>query len=173
VRKPHFYSIDRGNYWQCITQLYQLATSRPKRLDNACIARKEPFTCNSVLIKHNSKGRHAYNPDGSQKRSKHSLTRAEGATAPWLLATSLPSHRKLAKQVVGICRQGMQIEEGFWDMKSTRFGFGFEQNNSIKPSRLAILVLLTTLASLIAKLLGMTLVIANKHRRFQVNTQNR
>jgi transposase len=103
--------------------------------------------------------------------AKLSLKHAEGATDPWLLATSLPSHRNLSKQVVGIYRQRMQIEEGFRDMKSTQFGLGFEQNKSTKLSRLAILVLLTTLASVIAILLGMALVIANKHRRFQANSQ--
>ena len=51
----------------------------------------------------------------------------------------------------------MQIEEGFRDMKSTRFGLGFEQNNSVKPARLSILILLTTLASLAVILLGMVL----------------
>ena len=64
----------------------------------------------------------------------------------------------------------MQIEEGFRDIKSTRFRLGFERNNSVKAARLSILILLTTLASLAVILLGMVLTIANKHRRFQANT---
>ena len=173
VRKPHFYSLDGGNAWQCITHLYQQASHLPKRFDNAKIARRNPFACTLVLVKQNRKGRHAVNPDGSPKQSKRSLKHAEGATDPWLLATSLSNHRNLSKQVVGIYRQRMQVEEGFRDMKSTRFGLGFEQNKSIKLARLSILVLLTTLASLVAILLGMTLVIANKHRRFQANTETK
>lgn len=124
-----------------------------------------------VLIKQKAKGRHATNSDGSPKRAKHSLKHADGATDPWLLATSLPAHRNLSKQVVGIYRQRMQIEEGFRDMKSTRFGLGFEQNKSTKLVRVTILVLLATLASVVAVLLGMALVIAKKHRRFQANTE--
>lgn len=170
VRKPHFYSVNYGKTWQCISHLYQQASARPKRFDNAQIARRSPFACTLVLIKQKNKGRHARNPDGSQKCSKRSLKHAEGATDPWLLATSLPNHRLLAKQVVGIYRQRMQIEEGFRDMKSSRFGLGFEQNKSIKTIRLSVLVLLTSLASVVAILLGITLVIANKHRRFQANT---
>lgn len=173
VRKPHFYSLDEGKHWLCITSLYQQATSRPKRFDFAQIAKYRPFNCTLVLIKQKSKGRHAYNVDGSRKRSKLSLKHAEGASDPWLLATSLPSHRNLSKQVVGIYRQRMQIEEGFRDMKSTRFGLGFEQNKSTKLARITILVLLTTLASVVAILLGMTLVIAKKHRRFQANTDTK
>ncbi len=52
----------------------------------------------------------------------------------------------------------MQIEEGFRDMKSTKFGLGYEQNKSVKKQRLTILVLLTTLASLVAILLGLSLI---------------
>jgi hypothetical protein len=170
VRKPHFYSLDNGQLWQSITRLYQQATCRPKRFYKARIARSKPFECTLVLVKQKSKGRHATNPDGSRKRSKISLSHAKSADDPWVLATSLPAHRNLSKQVVAIYRQRMQIEEGFRDMKSTRFGLGFEQNNSVKPTRLSILILLTTLAALAVILLGMVLTIANKHRRFQANT---
>jgi len=173
VRKPHFYSVNKGKSWQCISQLYQQASCRPKQFEHAQIAKKNPFNCTLVLVKQKGKGRHATNPDGSQKRAKRSLKHAEGATDPWLLAASLLSHRNLSKQVVGIYRQRMQIEEGFRDMKSTRFGLGFEQSRSTKPLRLAILMLLTTLASVVAILLGMTLVTANKHRRFQANTETK
>lgn len=45
VRKPHFYSLDKGQNWQCISQLYQQASGRPKRFDNVHIARHKPFAC--------------------------------------------------------------------------------------------------------------------------------
>ena len=96
--------------------------------------------------------------------SKRSKVHAQGAKAPWLLATSLKSHRHLSKQVVAIYRQRIQIEEGFRDMKSTKFGLGYEQNESVKKQRLSILVLLATLVSLVAILLGIVLVTSNKHR---------
>ena len=173
VRKPHFYSLDSGNTWQCIRNLYAKATCRPKRFDNSQIVRSNPFACTLVLFKQKSKGRHASNPDGTRKASKRSKVHAQGAKDPWLLATSLATHRSLSKQVVAIYRQRMQIEEGFRDMKSTKFGLGYEQNKSVKKQRLTILVLLTTLASLVAILLGMVLVSSNKHRRFQANTETR
>lgn len=102
-----------------------------------------------------------------------SLKHAKSATDPWLLATSLPAHRNLAKRVVAIYQQRMQIEEGFRDMKSNRFGLGFEYNNTVNPKRLAVLILLATLASLVAIIIGMAVCAANKHKRFQANTSNR
>ena len=173
IRKPHLYSLDRGDTWQCIRYLYTQATCRPKRFDNSQIVRSNPFACTLVLFKQKSKGRHASNPDGTRKASKRSKAHAQGAKDPWLLATTLASHRSLSKQVVAIYRQRMQIEEGFRDMKSTKFGLGYEQNKSVKKQRLTILVLLTTLASLVAILLGIILVSSNKHRRFQANTETR
>ena len=173
VRKPHHYSADKGKHWQCISQLYERATSRPKRFDNMKIVKSGPFDCTLVLFKQKSKDRHAKNADGSIKKSKTSLKHAEGATDPWLLATNLPAHRTLSKQVVGIYRQRMQIEEGFRDMKSTRFGLGFEQNKSKKKSRLTILVLLTTLASVALILTGMVLFVSGKTGRFKANTEAR
>ena len=137
------------------------------------IAQSNPFECTLILIKQKNKGRHAKNSDGSAKRSKKSLKYSKSANDPWLLATNLPTHRTLSKQVVGIYRQRMQIEEGFRDMKSTRFGLGFEQNKSTTKSRLTILVLLTTLASVILILSGMVLFISGKTQRFKANTETR
>lgn len=173
VRKPHNYSKNEGKQWQCISQLYELATVRPKRFDNMQIAKYKPFDCTLILIKQKNKGRHAKNPDGSAKKSKTSLKHSEGATDPWLLATNLPTHRTLSKQVVGIYRKRMQIEEGFRDMKSTRFGLGFEQNKSTTKCRLTVLVLLTTLASVVLILTGMVLFISGKTQRFKANTETR
>ena len=173
IRKPHMYTIDSEQTWQCIRHLYDQATCRPKRFDNSHIVRGNPFACTLVLFKQKAKGRHATNPDGTRKASKRSKVHAQGAKDPWLLATSLKSHRHLSKQVVAIYRQRMQIEEGFRDMKSTKFGLGYEQNKSVKKQRITILALLTTLASLVAILLGMVLVSSNKHRRFQANTETR
>jgi hypothetical protein len=36
----------------------------------------------------------------------------------------------------------MQIEEGFRDMKSTKFGLGYEQNKSVKKQRLIPIALI-------------------------------
>ena len=50
VRKPHFYSVNEGKCWQCISQIYQQATSRPRRFDNAHIVRNNPFACTLVSV---------------------------------------------------------------------------------------------------------------------------
>ena len=173
IRKPHLYSLNQGKSWQSITHLYEQSTQRPKQFLNAQISRSRPFACALVLMKQKPKGRHALNTNKAKKRSGQSLEHARGANDPWLLATSLPAHRNLAKQVVSIYCQRMQIEEGFRDMKSGQFGLGLERNRSVKLSRLSILILISTLASLIALLIGIAMKTANIHRRFQANTSQR
>jgi hypothetical protein len=64
----------------------------------------------------------------------------------------------------------MQIEEGFRDMKSSRFGLGFEQNDTRQIQRMTILILLTTLANWILMILGMAAIVSGHHRQYQANT---
>ncbi|MFA5530196.1 MAG: hypothetical protein WDA11_05980, partial [Thiohalomonadaceae bacterium] len=45
-------------------------------------------------------------------------------TEPWLIATSLPEGNALTNAVINAYRKRMQIEEGFRDTKSERFGLG-------------------------------------------------
>lgn len=87
-----------------------------------------------------------------------------------MLATSLGMGERPAQTVVGIYRQRMQIEEGFRDMKSERFGLGLNHQHCRSRQRLSMLVLLTTLACWLAMLLGLLSTVANRQRQYQVNT---
>ena len=173
VRKPHHYSLNECDNWQCITELYKKSTMRPGVFRSARIAKANPFECTLVLVRQKSKGRQAKNKDGSRKCSKKSQKYAKGAQDPWLLATSLPVSGNIAKKVVAIYKHRMQIEEGFRDLKSNQFGLGFEYNKSVKTERLSVLIFLTTLASLVAILTGLSLTESGQHRRFQANTLKR
>ena len=78
--------------------------------------------------------------------------------------------RRLGKQAVSIYRTRMQIEEEFRDMKSSAFGLGFEQSQSRLLRWLTILILLTTLASLMLLLIGLSVIQSNAHLQYQANT---
>jgi hypothetical protein len=169
TRKPNFYTDDKGESWHNITDLYAKATATPKVIEGS-INRTKPLACRLVLYKQKSKGRHNLNRAGEPRQSKHSKSHAKGATDPWLLSTSLPKSRTLAKQVVNIYRTRMQIEEGFRDMKSRLYGLGFEQNKSTLKRRLTLLILVATLASLVLMLVGLTLKCAYLHLRYQANS---
>ncbi|TKB42927.1 IS4 family transposase, partial [Thalassotalea mangrovi] len=152
ARLPNFYESGDGE-WQCITNLYKQATSRPKLLSGH-LNRSNPFPCQLVLYKGRSKGRQALNRSGQPQQSKRAKAYTKSARDPWLLATSLPVTSQLASRIVKIYRMRMQIEEGFRDMKSRRFGLGFEYNKTTKTARLSILILLTTLTHWLLMILG-------------------
>ena len=68
----------------------------------------------------------------------------------------------------------MQIEAGFRDQKSVRFGLGSDLHRTNKLNRLDILLLLVTLAHWFSMMLGAVIDKAGKTGAFQANsTKNR
>jgi hypothetical protein len=78
--------------------------------------------------------------------------------------------RQHGKQTVALYKTRMQIEKKFRDMKSSTFGLGFEQSQIKALPRLKIIILLTTLASLLLLLIGLSLIHSKAHYRYQANT---
>ena len=168
VRKPNFYSLEEQS-WQCITNLYTQATNCPKSFVGA-IARSNCLECRLVLYKQKHQGRKSLTRLGKKRQSKTSKVYTKSANDPWLLATSLPQGKQLARRVTKIYRLRMEIEEGFRDMKSHQFGQGFEYNKTTNIKRLGILVLLTSLAHWLLMAVGLATKMANQHRQYQANS---
>ena len=86
---------------------------------------------------------------------------------PWLLATSLAGD---ASDVAALYASRMQCEECFRDYKSHQFGFSLEDVRTDSVRRMTVLLLIATLAHLLALAAG----IAAEHLRiapaFQANT---
>jgi transposase len=76
----------------------------------------------------------------------------------------------MAKRVVKIYKKRMQIEEAFRDLKSSRYGLGFEDAYSKKIKRIEILLLIAALASFIAWLVGWIAEQNKLHYQFQSNS---
>lgn len=65
----------------------------------------------------------------------------------------------------------MQIEEAFRDLKSERFGLGFQASLSTDTQRIAILLLIALLALMVAWIIGTSLEITGQQRCYQANTE--
>lgn len=168
VRLPNYYSLDHRD-WHNITTLYQKANTTPKTLCGY-ITKSNPLPVNLTIFKEKAKGRKSLNLKGEPRKSKKSLKYAKGSDDPWLLATSLSMSNNLGARLVSIYRKRMQIEEGFRDMKSRRYGLGMELHKSYKTNRLANLILLTTLANWVLYLVGTVAVHTNQYRRYQASS---
>ena len=129
-----------------------------------------PITCRLVLYKGKPKGRVHLNRLGQASRSSHNRKHAQSQREPWLLGTSLPEGFKHAEKVVKLYALRMKIEEAFRDVKSTRFGLSLELHRTYQVERLQTLLLIATLALMVAWLMGKATELTGQHRHYQANT---
>ena len=74
---------------------------------------------------------------------------------PWLIVASPELEAPNARQLVNLYARRMQIELGFRDLKSHRYGQGMEDSLTRTGARLQMLLLVSTLASFVSWLAGL------------------
>lgn len=140
--------------WRPCTTLYAGATSIAKDLGLCALVKGEPMPARLVIVKRRS-ARNSHSGKPRRQRSSPNAKKArKGAQDPWLLVTSLDRCHS-ALQITRHYRCRMQIEEAFRDLKSHRYGVGFEDSLSRCDGRLTVLLMLHTLAAFASWCLGM------------------
>ena len=91
------------------------------------IARSNPLTARVVLQAKPPKGRKHRHQQGAPARNSNSRKNAQRESEPWLLVAS-PSLTLSARQLITLYGRRMQIELSFRDLKSHRYGQGFEDS---------------------------------------------
>lgn len=170
IRNRHEVQLPGEAQWIPCKSLSGKATSTPKTLGRAQVTQSNPIACQLILYKAKPKGRVHLNRLGQRVRSSHSRKHERAQREPWLLGTSLPEGFKLAEKVVKLYTFRMQIEEAFRDLKSTRFGLSLELHRTYQVERLQVLLLVATLALLVAWLLGKATELTGQNRHYQANT---
>jgi hypothetical protein len=77
------------------------------------------------------------------------------------------------KRVVRAYKTRMQIEDAFRDLKSERFGLGFEASRAVQVQRIGLLLLIAMLILFVAWVIGYCVEAADLARRYQANTVTR
>lgn len=170
IRNRNDIRLNASAQWRDCAHWHVHASQTPKALGEAIITRKHQWPCQLVLYKGKAKGRRQLNVFGQRANSTQTKRARKGATEPWLLATSLALCSTLAKRVVSLYSQRMQIEEAFRDLKSERFGLGLDKHRCRNIERMAILLLIAMLALFVAWLMGKALELTGKHRDYQANS---
>jgi hypothetical protein len=170
IRNNNWVELNGDGWWYSCTALHERASRTPKALGEALMTWDNAWPCRLVLYKAKPKGRHQLNSRGQLATTSRSERSRKSASEPWLLATSLPLSSTLAKRVVRLYQQRMQIEEAFRDLKCVRFGLGLDHHICKHVQRLAILLLVAMLALFIAWLMGKALELTERHRDYQANT---
>jgi len=143
--------------WLGCDELYARATPTARSLGAAQLAETNPLHCCLVLMRRPRRGRVQLTHYGTRARNARSLKMAARAKKPWLLAASPSLGRLPAQTIVKLYGKRMQIEQGFRDLKSHRYGCGFEDSLTRQPRRVEMLLLIHMLASLAAWLVGLAM----------------
>jgi hypothetical protein len=151
---------DAVTAWVPYQTLYTGITATPRDLGAFAIVRNQPLPCRLVVQRKPPRGRQHRTGQGHVARSKRSLANAAREREPWLLATSHSLRALNARQITTIYAKRMQIELGFRDMKSHRYGCAFEDSLTRKRQRIEILLLIHALAGFAAWLAGLAATIA-------------
>jgi len=140
--------------WVPSKALYALALAAPRDLGLMHIVRNAPMVARTVLHARQPRHRKSCTRRGQPRRSKNSLQSAAREREPWLLVASPQLEALSARQLIGLYTRRMQIELAFRDLKSHRYGQGFEDSLTRKGSRIEILLLIQTLAAFASWLVG-------------------
>jgi Transposase DDE domain len=161
---------DHPNDWVSATSLYAKATRKPKLLGSAHWVRSNPLDGQLVTFYRQPKGRKLLTAHKHPAQSGHSRKQAKREKEPWLLVVSPSLQAYSAVRVVEYYRTRMQIEEGFRDTKSIRYGLDLADESRIQAERRANLLLIAALVTFALWLVGVSLKGSATERHIWVNT---
>lgn len=144
---------DGSTAWIDGKSLHPRATHRPTDLGVHLQALRQRWPCRLIAYRKALRGRHHLTRQGTRSADTKSLDAAQREREPWILMAST-SLKLNADQIVAIYRKRMQIEEAFRDLKSHRYGRGFEDSLTRIGKRLTVLLLLDALATFAAWIVG-------------------
>lgn len=154
IRGQQYVRAEGETLWVRCKLLYAQAHAVAQALGLHEIVRGNRVRCNLYLVKRRKKNRIHKSVFGQRCRSAHSLKQEAGQRDPWLLAASASLTTLNATAIVNIYAQRMQIEQAFRDLKSDRYGLGFELHLSRGRERIATLLLIASLTLLVLWQIG-------------------
>jgi DDE family transposase len=147
--------IDENDAWMSCRALYASATAHPRDMGLMDTVRNAPWVCRVVVYRKPPRGRKHRTRLGQVARSKISLQCASREREPWLIVASPALADLSARQLVALYARRMQIELSFRDLKSHRYGQGFEDSLTRSGKRIEILLLVNALAAFASWLAGL------------------
>lgn len=171
VRGRDYVRTQGSQTWVGCKSLYPKANARPQALGCYEIVRSNPVCCSLYLIKRAKKDRVNKSVFGKRVRCNQSLKQARAQREPWLLAASPSLAQFSAPDIVNFYAKRMQIEEAFRDLKSDRYGLGFELNLSRTRERITTLLLIASLALFVLWHIGCAAITLGLQYQYQSNTR--
>ena len=156
--------------WVRVERIFETATTRGRYLGQIDLVRRTPLTCHAYLLKKKKKGRIKKTVFGQRCTMKHSEKNAHRERTPWLIVTSLDKAYANTQQIINLYKTRMQIEEGFRDIKNSRWGLAFNEARCTTTYRYENLLLVAHLATFAVWLIGKIAEVKQWQRHYQANT---
>lgn len=170
IRQKKRYRLQGEKEFKPIRSLHRLANRQGAYIGEVRLCLDQGIDTHLYMIKEEKKPKRA----GKRYVKKRGCTTEkkykESANEPWLIVTSLDKGYCTEKKIFKIYKTRMQIEEGIRDLKSSRYGFSFEEAKSKGATRIENLLLIAMLASLIAWITGFYGEKMKWHYKFQANS---
>lgn len=160
---------DDGSGFKTIKSLFDIATQTPTSCGEFKLSKEKPLKTFFYLYKHKRVGRHKLTKGKKRDRHKDSENHARSYREPWILVSSLKGFSAV-KRVIKLYKFRMTIEGSFRDHKSTQFGFSMNENVTLIAKRYITWLLIASLASFIAWVVGYAAEQKKLHYYFQANT---
>lgn len=144
---------DELDEWVPCKAMYEQYVGKTRDFGLMDVTRSAPMRARIVLHAKPSQGRKDRTCQGQPARNSNSRKSAQREREPWILMAS-PGLKLSMRQVVTLYARRMQIELSFRDLKSHRYGQGFEDSLTRKGARIEVLLLLSTLAAFATWLVG-------------------
>lgn len=155
--------------WETVPELYSFATPKAQCLGQATLGKDKKSTTGNgalFLVKKNRKGRQK--PLNKKRYPEQEKQYEQMYKDPWLLISSIDTPK--AAYIVSIYAMRMQIEQNFRDIKNNHHGFGLEDSGTKDLMRLSNLLLIATVAILMALMIGLAGEQNRIHLKYQANT---
>jgi hypothetical protein len=168
VRGNMQYAMSNEGIWQPCTSLYKIATSRAKYIGHILLSKTNPLSCYAYLYKEKKAGKKNNKKKILQGQKKSTYSKSHND--PWLLVTSIAHTKHHGKTVVKKYKRRMKIEHEFRDSKDPKWGLGLNYTLTRNRHRLAILLLIGTVAIFMLWLIGLAAERKQLHYSYQANT---
>jgi len=136
--------------WKACSHLHARAKRAAVDLGHWLFVKGSPWPIRLVIASRPRKGRDQETRKGTPQQGTTAKRARKAAREPWLLGTSLSAEEFSAASLIALYAKRWQIETAFRDLKSHRYGVGFKDSQSRNDKRLAVLLLLQTLAAFAA-----------------------
>ena len=156
--------------WIRVERIFETATTKPSYLGFIDLVKRNPLACHAYLVQKKKQNRVKKTVFGKRCEMKHSESNAKRERTPWLIVTSLTGGAAITKRVMNLYKTRMQIEEGFRDIKNSRWGFSLDEARVSTTYRYENLLLVGALVTFAVWLTGKVAEIKQLIRQYQANT---